>query len=150
MLKLLVKKQLMEIFRSYFYNPKTNKKRSTGAVIGFVVLFAIIMIGMLGTMFTALSVSLCKTFIPLQMGWMIFGIMGLLGIFLGAFGSVFNTFSGLYLAKDNELLLSLPIPVRSIILSRLLSVYLIGLMYSAVVTIPPPSFTASIPPSPRQ
>ncbi len=136
MLKLLVKKQLMEIFRSYFYNPKTNKKRSTGAVIGFVVLFAIIMIGMLGTMFTTLSVSLCKTFIPLQMGWMIFGIMGLLGIFLGAFGSVFNTFSGLYLAKDNELLLSLPIPVRSIILSRLLSVYLMGLMYSAVVTIP--------------
>ena len=34
MLKLLVKKQLMEIFRNYFYNPKTNKKRSTGAVIG--------------------------------------------------------------------------------------------------------------------
>lgn len=26
MLKLLVKKQLMEIFRNYFYNPKTNKK----------------------------------------------------------------------------------------------------------------------------
>lgn len=25
MLKLLVKKQLMEIFRNYFYNPKTNK-----------------------------------------------------------------------------------------------------------------------------
>ena len=28
MLKTLVKKQLMEIFRSYFYNAKTNKKRS--------------------------------------------------------------------------------------------------------------------------
>jgi hypothetical protein len=27
MLKTLVKKQLMEIFRSYFYNAKTNKKR---------------------------------------------------------------------------------------------------------------------------
>lgn len=25
MLKILVKKQLTEIFRSYFYNPKTNK-----------------------------------------------------------------------------------------------------------------------------
>ena len=28
MLKTLVKKQLMEIFRSYFYNAKTNQKRS--------------------------------------------------------------------------------------------------------------------------
>lgn len=33
MLKTLVKKQLMEIFRSYFYNAKTNKKRSTARII---------------------------------------------------------------------------------------------------------------------
>ena len=32
MLKTLVKKQLMEIFRSYFYNAKTNKKRSTAGI----------------------------------------------------------------------------------------------------------------------
>ena len=30
MLKTLVKKQLMEIFRSYFYNAKTNKKTFDG------------------------------------------------------------------------------------------------------------------------
>ena len=28
MLKTLLKKQLMEIFRSYFYDPKKNKARS--------------------------------------------------------------------------------------------------------------------------
>ena len=28
MLSLLVRKQMAEIFRSYFYNPKTNKKRA--------------------------------------------------------------------------------------------------------------------------
>ena len=55
---------------------------------------------------------------------------------LGAFGSVFNTYSGLYLAKDNDLLLSLPIPVRALMASRLLGVYLMGLMYSAVVILP--------------
>ena len=62
--------------------------------------------------------------------------MGLLAVLLGAFGSVFNTYSGLYLAKDNDLLLSLPIPVRTVIASRLLGVYLMGLMYSAVVSVP--------------
>lgn len=70
------------------------------------------------------------------MGWMYFCLMGLLAILLGAFGSVFNTYSGLYLSKDNDLLLSMPIPVRSIMVSRLLGVYLMGLMYSAVVILP--------------
>ena len=56
MLKTLVKKQLMEIFRSYFYNAKTNKKRSTAGIIAYILLFAALMIG-LGGMFTELSVS---------------------------------------------------------------------------------------------
>ena len=49
---------------------------------------------------------------------------------------MFNTYSGLYFAKDNDLLLSLPIPVRTLMASRLLTVYLMGLMYSAVVILP--------------
>ena len=48
MLKTLVKKQLMEIFRSYFYNAKTNKKRSTAGIIAYILLFAALMIGLGG------------------------------------------------------------------------------------------------------
>ncbi len=135
MLKTLVKKQLMEIFRSYFYNAKTNKKRSTAGIIAYILLFAALMIG-LGGMFTGLSVSLCAPLAQAGMGWLYFALMSLLAIFLGAFGSVFNTYSGLYFAKDNDLLLSLPIPVRTLMASRLLTVYLMGLMYSAVVILP--------------
>ena len=51
-------------------------------------------------------------------------------------GSVFNTYSGLYLSKDNDLLLSMPIPVSTIMAARLLAVYLMGLMYSSVATLP--------------
>ena len=135
MLKTLVKKQLMEIFRSYFYNAKTNKKRSTAGIIAYILLFAALMIG-LGGMFTGLSASLCAPLTQAGMGWLYFALMSLLAIFLGAFGSVFNTYSGLYFAKDNDLLLSLPIPVRTLMASRLLTVYLMGLMYSAVVILP--------------
>lgn len=135
MLKTLVKKQLMEIFRSYFYNAKTNKKRSTAGIIAYILLFAALMIGLIG-MFTGLSVSLCAPLTQAGMGWLYFALMSLLAIFLGAFGSVFNTYSGLYFAKDNDLLLSLPIPVRTLMASRLLTVYLMGLMYSAVVILP--------------
>ena len=136
MLKTLVKKQLMEIFRSYFYNAKTNKKRSTAGIIAYILLFAALMIGGIGGMFTGLSASLCAPLAQAGMGWLYFALMSLLAIFLGAFGSVFNTYSGLYFAKDNDLLLSLPIPVRTLMASRLLTVYLMGLMYSAVVILP--------------
>ena len=65
-----------------------------------------------------------------------FTLFALVGVLMGVFGSVFNTFSGLYQAKDNDLLLSLPIPVRAILASRLLGVYLMGLMFSGVILLP--------------
>ena len=136
MLKLLVKKQLFEIFRSYFYDAKKNKARTRGATIGYIVMFVLLMAGLLGTMFGVLSNTMCGPLAEMGMDWLYFVIMGMMAVFLGAFGSVFNTYSGLYLAKDNDLLLSMPIPVRVIMTSRLLSVYLMGLMYSGIVILP--------------
>ena len=136
MTKLLLKKQMAEIFRSYLYDAKKNKARSRASTVGFIIVYVLLMVGLLGGMFTWLSFTLCPAFAAMQVGWLYFALMGGLGIFLGAFGSVFNTYSGLYLAKDNDLLLSLPIPVRALMVSRLLGVYLMGLMYSAVVTLP--------------
>ena len=132
MVKILLKKQLTEIFRAYFYDAKKNKARSKAAVTGYIVLFVFLMVGILGGMFTFLSVSLCGALTAVGFDWLYFAIMSLLAILLGAFGSVFNTYSGLYLAKDNDLLLSMPIPVGTIMISRLLGVYLMGLMYSGV------------------
>ena len=59
MLKILVKKQLGEIFRSYTYDAKKNRARSKGATVGFFVFFAVIMVGVMGGMFTILSLQLC-------------------------------------------------------------------------------------------
>ena len=136
MLKLLLKKQLTEVFKGYFYNAKKNKKRSKVGVVLYFILFGAIMIGLLGGIFTALSLALCGSLAAAGMGWLYFVIMSGISILLGAFGSVFNTYSGLYMSKDNDLLLSMPIPVKDIIASRLLNVYLLGTMYSAVVILP--------------
>ena len=136
MLRALIRKQMAEIFRSYFYDAKKNKARSRGATIGFIVMYVLLMVVVLGGMFTGLSVLLCGPFLSAGVGWMYFTLMGLLAVVLGAFGSVFTTYSGLYLAKDNDLLLSLPIPVHTVIAARLFTVYLMGLMYSAVVSVP--------------
>ena len=136
MLKVLVKKQLSEVFKGYFYDAKKNRMRSKGAIVCWFVFFVLIMVGMLGGIFTALSLSMCGGLTQAGMGWLYFLLMGGVSIFLGAFGSVFNTYSGLYLAKDNDLLLSLPIPVRTIMAARLINVYLLGAMYAATVLIP--------------
>ena len=136
MVGILVKKQMAEIFRGYFYDAKKNKKRANISTILFILMYVVIMVGVVGGMFTFLAVQLCNPFAQIHMSWLYFLIMGMIAVALGAFGSVFNTFSGLYLSKDNDLLLSMPIPVRSILTARLLGVYLMGLMYSAVVIVP--------------
>ena len=136
MLSVLLKKQMTEIFRSYFYDAKKNKSRSKAGTAAYLVLFLGIMVGLLGGMFTYLSLSVCGALTAAGMDWLYFALMGLLAVLLGVFGSVFNTYSSLYLSKDNDLLLSMPIPVNVIMASRLLSVYLMGLMYSLVVILP--------------
>ena len=78
----------------------------------------------------------CGPFAAVNMSWLYFLIMSMVAVSLGSFGSVFNTYSGLYMSKDNDLLLSMPVPVRTILIARLAGVYLLGLMYSAVVIVP--------------
>ena len=136
MLSALLKKQLQEIFRSYFYNAKQGKARSRVSTVGYFAFFAVLMVGVLGGMFTYLAHSLCAPFAAAGMEWLYFTIMAMVAIVLGAFGSVFNTYSSLYLAKDNDLLLSMPIPVSVLLASRLLGVYLMGLLYSGIVILP--------------
>ncbi len=136
MLWVLVKKQVAEVFKGYFYDAKKNRMRSKWAVVAYFALFFALMVGLLGGSLTALSVSFCVGLAEAGMGWLYFVLMGGIAILLGAFGSVFNSYSALYLAKDNDLLLSMPIPVRTIITARLINVYLLGTMYSATALVP--------------
>ena len=136
MLKILVKKQLTEVFRGYFFDAKKNRMRSKGAIVCWFLFFIAIMAGLLGGLFTYLANTLCTPLASVGLGWFYFLLMTGIAVILGAFGSVFNSYSGLYLSKDNDLLLALPIPVRTIIAARLINVYLMGVLYTATALIP--------------
>ncbi len=136
MLKTLLRKQFCEIFRNYFVNAKTGKTRSKGGTILFFVGYLVLMFGVIGGMMFALGTQLCEPLHEAGMDWLYFLLFGTLALVLGLFGSVFSTYSSLYLAKDNDLLLSMPIPVPVLMASRLLGVYLMGLLYSAIVSLP--------------
>lgn len=136
MLGILIRKQMTELYRSFFYDQKKNKARSKAASILFIILYILLMAVVLGGMFTLMSLALCPLLLEAGLGWLYFTIVTAIAFALGIFGSVFSTYSALYLAKDNDLLLSLPIPVRYILAARLMGVYLIGLSFSAIVIIP--------------
>lgn len=135
MTKALFKKQMMEVFAWLFKDRKTGKLRGKSGIVGYVVLY-IILFGSLGSMFYGAAYMLCAPLVAAGVGWLYWCLMGLLTIVLGVFGSVFTTYTSLYQAKDNDLLLSMPIPSSSIILVRLFGVYAIGLMYELMVIIP--------------
>ena len=95
MLKVLLKKQLREIFRSYFYDAKKNRRRSKGSTIGLIVMYILLMVGVMGGMFSFIAVGICGPFLQAGMDWLYFALVGLMAVFIGAFGSVFNTYSSL-------------------------------------------------------
>lgn len=136
MLATLLKKQLLEINRGFFYNSKTGKSRSKLSSALFIVLYVILMVCVVGGMFAGVAVALCGAMAEAEVDWLYFAFFATLATLLGVFGSVFNTAAGLYSAKDNDLLLSMPIPASYILISRLLGTYLLGLMFSAVVMAP--------------
>ena len=136
MLKTLLKKQMMELWKTFFVNQKKGTKRSKASTTLCIVGYALLMVGVLGGMFGFLAKQLCKPLVTAGVGWLYFTIRSMIALALGVFGSVFNTFSGLYMSKDNDLLLSMPIPPGYILLSRVLGAYLLGVMFSAVVIVP--------------
>ncbi|MDY4254952.1 MAG: hypothetical protein SOX69_04400 [Oscillospiraceae bacterium] len=136
MLKTLLKKQLFEFGRAFVYDEKNKKARSKVSSITFIVLYFVLIFGLLGGFFTYLSFSVCTPLSESGAGWLYYVMLGLIGTALGTFGSVFNTHATLYAAKDNDLLLSMPIPEKYIVISRLSSVYILGTVFSVVVTLP--------------
>ena len=88
MLKTLLKKQMLEINRSFFYDAKKGRNRSKKGTILYITFFVLLMFGYLGGLFGFLSYSLASPLAGAGMGWLYFLIMGGIGLVLGVFGSV--------------------------------------------------------------
>ncbi len=135
MFKTLLKKQFAELFQSYFINKKTGKARSSKSAVGFIVLFVFVLIS-LGFSFFALAGGVGAGILGHGADWMYFSLIGILSVLFGTFGSVFNTYSSLYLPKDNDFLLSLPIPIYKLLSVRITEVYIMSFIYTSVMWIP--------------
>lgn len=135
MLKALFKKQLMEVNTWLIQDKKKGKNRSKLGVALLILVYTVLFIGM-GAAFFFVANMLCEPLVLAGLDWLFFAIMGLMSILLGVFGSVFNTYATLYIAKDNEFLLSMPVHPSAILFVRLFGVWMWSLIYEAIVFIP--------------
>lgn len=135
MIRALFRKQLMEVFAWLYRERKSGRNRTRRGLVLYGLLYLCIF-GLLGTLFYGAARMLCVPLASAGLGWLFFALMGLVAVALGVFGSVFSTYTSLYQARDNDLLLSMPVPPRLILAARLSGVYLMGLLYELVVMVP--------------
>lgn len=134
-MKGLFKKQFLESLSGLYLNRKNGEMRSKSGILAYALLYLFLFVILANWLFVVAD-SLCSPLVELGFGWMYFAMMGLVAVVMGVFGSIFNTYTSLYQAKDNDLLLSFPIPIERILLMRLSSVYMMGLLYESIVMVP--------------
>ena len=136
MIRILMKKQLKMLFSGFFIDRKTGKSRSKGAVVLGIIGYVAVLQCCMGAMFGMEAYSVCEPLCSAGLDWMYMAMMSMMALTIGILGSVFNTYASLYQAKDNDLMLSLPIPVRAILFARLSGVYIMGAMFAVTAMVP--------------
>ena len=113
-------------------------KKSFGGKKGMGALIAVAMIFLFFSVEAMLfgQWSLMSAFLDTDFAWLFFALAGLLAFAFGIFGTVFTTQAQMYQAKDNELLLAMPLKPGSIVGSRVFVLYLLTMLFVAVVMLP--------------
>lgn len=86
--------------------------------------------------FFSTAASLCQPLCEGGNDWMYFALMSVMATFVGVTGSLFTANSTIYHARDNEFLLSLPIPQWMIVFTRMAMIYLVSAVFEIMVMFP--------------
>lgn len=134
MLKILIKKQIKELGYMYFKGRKNNSfdKKS---VLPRALLFAFLYLS-LSISFFGISTSLIEPMVSAKMNWLYFAMMASFGLSLSVFSNMFFAYANLFMAKDNDLMLSLPIKSEDVVLSKFIANFINCLVYVSMVFIP--------------
>lgn len=135
MFKALLKKQFMELGAFLTNDRKTGGRRSPKATVGFALFFGGILLLMMFN-FGMMAWPLAQAMVPIGQGWMYFLSMELMALLMAVIMGAFAGYSGLFAAKDNELLLAMPIPPWMILAVRLLTLLTTNFMCVLLAWVP--------------
>lgn len=135
MLKALCKVRLAAFGAYYTGASRSRKKQSALQKLGFAVLMVYCLFAF-GMMFYTSFSMLAGVYASAGLAWLYFAMYAIMAFALMVFGSVFTAKAQLFEAKDNELLLSMPIPPRDILASRMLALMGMNVLLELVVAVP--------------
>ena len=135
MFKVLFKKQLLELKYMYFRQRKTGEPLNTKAIVSKAILYIVLFIS-LGMSFLAIGSVFIEPALAFNLDWLFFGFAASIAFTLSLVTNMFFASSNLYSAKDNEMLLAMPVKTSDIVLSRLATHYLNCLIYVAMAFVP--------------
>lgn len=135
MLKTLLKVQLASLKNQLTGGSRRKQKPTKGRVVLMVVLL-LYAFGTFGVLFFENFSVLAGAFHGVGLDWLYFSMAALMCFGLMFVGSVFSAKAQLYEARDNDLLLSMPIRPRDILISRMLLLWLIAMFFGLLVSVP--------------
>ncbi len=122
-------------FKKTFGVTGKKKAKTTLAMVGIAVLAVYLMVYFF-VLFYLLFSKLCEPFHMIGIDWLYFCMAGMMAMVLMFIGSIFMTQAQLFEAKDNELLLAMPIRPSDILFSRMMVLYVYNLVFGLLVLIP--------------
>ena len=135
MMRALLAVRFRAMFASLVSQTRQKKKKSKGMMVLFAVLYVYVVVVIAGAM-CFLFGQLATPYHLAGLDWLYFAMAGLMGLAFSVFGGVFMTQNQLYDARDNDLLLSMPIRPRAILMSRMLPLLGVDLVFCGIVMVP--------------
>lgn len=109
-----------------------SKKKASGAMVIGLLIFVLLCMEVIFFAMWSQLIAFCD----MGLDWLYFALAGLVAVAFAVFGSVFMTQTQLYDAKDNELLLSMPIRPMRILLSRMVVLLVMTGAFTLAVLLP--------------
>jgi len=142
MLRILIKSRLDALLYAYFH-PRNKKKKSaynakmsgTGQIIMLCLLFAYVFWALM-QMFYEVFLIMCRPLLENGMGWFYFSFGGVMAFGFGVICSLLMVHKQLYDARDNDLLLSMPVKPRDILVSRLVMLWVQTFAFEMMILLP--------------
>jgi len=131
----LIKINLTAMFSGMFRRSRGRKKLKpvTAILIGILAVYTV---GALGLSVGAMFYGLCAPLFDSGAGWFYFALAGIFEFALCFIGSIFMVQTQIFSARDNELLLSMPIKPSAILSGRLSTLLIIEYVFEALILIP--------------
>ena len=135
MLKTLLRIRMAALLAAFTGQSRKRKSQTKGKAVGYAFLMLYCFCAFVFLFYASFS-QLAAAFFPAGLGWLYFAMFAIMAFALMFIGSVFTAKSQLFEAKDNELLLSMPVPPGMILLSRMAALLAMNFVLELVVALP--------------